>query len=219
MKKCVYTCLFLVLLVGTAIICATKPAQAETLDIGVVTPLTGPPAHLGTNIKNSILLAIDDQNKQGGVTIAGKKYTLSAIIRDSKADNATGRSIAEELVFNKKVKIVAGPFLADAIGAQTVTEPNKVVLFAITCDIPGLSTPEKPYSFFLSGGGEECTINPAAYVQKFYPGLKTVATLNPDLPSLPNWVYTAPAISSHTWEIGFRLYTPSLVDWVNRGSV
>jgi branched-chain amino acid transport system substrate-binding protein len=171
-----------------------KPAQAETFDIGIVTPLTGPPAHLGTNIKNSVLLAIDDQNKQGGVTIAGKKYTLNAIIRDSKADNATGRSVAEELVFNKKVKVVAGPFLADAIGAQTVTEPNKVILFAVTCDIPGLSTPEKPYSFFISGGGEECTIAPSAYVQKFYPSLKTVATLNPDLPSLPNWVHTAEAL-------------------------
>jgi branched-chain amino acid transport system substrate-binding protein len=194
MKRDLLSLLLIVLVVGTMVIGGTKTTQAKTLDIGIATPLTGPPAHLGTNIKNSILLAIDDQNKQGGVTIGGEKYTLNAIIRDTKADGATGRSIAEELVFDKKVKVIAGPFLGDTIGAQTVTEPNKVILFAVTCDIPQTSTPEKPYSFFISGGGYECTINGAAYVQKFYPDLKTVATLNPDLPSLPNWVHTAEAL-------------------------
>lgn len=216
MKKSMLTYLFIVLLVGTVIICATNPTQAKTLDIGIVTPLTGPPAHLGTNLKNSILLAIDDQNKQGGVTIAGEKYTLNAITRDSKCDNAVGRSVAEELVFGKKVKIVAGPFLADAIGAQTVTEPNKVILFAVTCDIPGISTPEKPYSFFISGGGYEATINGAAYVQEFYPDLKTVATVNPDLPSLPNWVHTAETLFPKyglTW-LGIEKFSADTKDFM-----
>ena len=43
-----------------------QKASAKTLDVGIATPLTGPAAHLGTNIKNAALMAIDDQNAQGG---------------------------------------------------------------------------------------------------------------------------------------------------------
>lgn len=193
MKRILLSLVLVVLLIGMVVAGCAKPSPTptKTLDIGIMTPLTGPAAHLGTNIKNAALLAIDDQNKQGGVTIAGEKYMLNGIVLDSKLDTAVGKSVAEELVFEKKVKVIIGPFLGDAIGAQTVTEPNKVILFAVTCDMPGLSTPEKPYSFFCSGGGWEMTINGAAYVQNFYPDLKKVVTINPDLPSLPNWTHTA----------------------------
>ena len=87
------------------------PAPPKTLDIGILTPLTGPGAYVGTNIQNAILLAIDDQNKQGGVTIAGQKYMLNPIIRDSKLDVVVGKNVAEELVFDKEVKVIAGPFV------------------------------------------------------------------------------------------------------------
>ena len=105
------------------------PAPPKTLDIGIATPLTGTYAFIGTQIQNAALLAIDDQNEQGGVTIAGQKYVLNPIIRDTKWDLVLGKTIAEELVFDKGVKIITGPFISDAIGAQTVTEPNKVITF------------------------------------------------------------------------------------------
>ncbi len=72
-----------------------KPAK--TLDIGIACPLTGPFSFIGTSLQNGALLAIDDQNKQGGVTIAGQKYMLNPIIRDSKQDLVLGKTIAEEL--------------------------------------------------------------------------------------------------------------------------
>ena len=36
----------------------TQGGSAKTFDIGIATPLTGPAAHLGTMIKNGILMAI-----------------------------------------------------------------------------------------------------------------------------------------------------------------
>jgi ABC-type branched-subunit amino acid transport system substrate-binding protein len=101
---------------------APAPAPTKTLDIGVNTSLTGAVAFLGTHLQNAILLAIDDQNNQGGVTITGQKYTLNPIIRDSKFDVVVSKNVSEELVYDKGVKIIAGPMVGDAVGAQVVTE-------------------------------------------------------------------------------------------------
>src|SRR4030042_4773951 len=66
----------------------TSAPTTKTLDIGIATPLTGGSAYLGEHIKNAVIMAIDDQNEQGGVTIAGEKYKLNAIVRDTKEDAA-----------------------------------------------------------------------------------------------------------------------------------
>jgi branched-chain amino acid transport system substrate-binding protein len=166
---------------------APTPASApsKTLDIGIVTPLTGPFAFIGNNIQNGLLMAIDDQNKQGGITISGQKYTINPIIRDSKNDLVLGKSTAEELIFDKEVKVIAGPFVFDAIGVQPVTESNKVMTFLLQPSNIQMISPDKPYTFFFGSIPEQMYVNPAAYVQKFYPEAKTVLSISPDIPSFP----------------------------------
>ncbi len=100
-------------------------AQPKTLDICVASPLTGPVAFYGGLLNIVIQQAIDDQNKEGGVTIAGQNYTLNPIIRDTKANVLVGRNIAEEMIFDKGVNIIIGPFLADAIGVQNISEKKQ----------------------------------------------------------------------------------------------
>jgi len=170
---------------------AQKPAPAKMLDIGIATPLTGPAAHLGTNIKNAALIAIDDQNAQGGVTIGGEKYLLNPIILDTKKDAATGKAVAEQLVYEKKVKIVIGPFIDDAIGAQPVLESNKILSFIVTPSTKDMTGPNKPYSFFFSGPIPQMFNTVTAYVQKFYPNAKTVVSMQPDLPDSPMFLNSA----------------------------
>ncbi len=204
MKRILLRLVLIVLVVGIAMVACAKPAPSptptpapappKTLDIGIVTPLTGPAASLGTNMQNAILLAIDDQNNQVGVTIAGEKHMLNGIIRDSKLDLVVAKSVAEELIFDKGVKFIAGTFQFDAIGAQSVTEKNKVILFSINA-APGLCTPQKPYTFFPAGASPLALYVPgAAYIQKFYPEAKTVVTMTTDLPSLPVWVDAAKTV-------------------------
>lgn len=177
--------------------CAAPPATPtliaptetpKTLDIGIATPLTGTMAFVGTHIRNAALLAIDDQNAQSGVTIGGQKYLLNPVIRDTKQDLVLGKSIAEELIFDKGIKVIVGPFISDAIGAQRITEPNKVIAFLALPTVAGMSGPDKPYSFFCTPIIEQSYVNPAAYVQKFYPQAKTVLSVSPDLPSLPSFL-------------------------------
>jgi len=149
-----------------------QKAGPKTLDIGVATPLTGPAAHIGMNMKNAILMAIEDQNAQGGVRIAGETYVLNPIILDTKKDAAVGKSVAEELVYGRKVKVIAGPFIDDAMGAQSVTEPNKIIAFFVSPSTPDMTGPSKPYSFFVNGLIPQLFSVGAAYIQKFYPNAK-----------------------------------------------
>ncbi|HUL32098.1 MAG TPA: ABC transporter substrate-binding protein [Thermodesulfobacteriota bacterium] len=164
---------------------AQKAVPPKTLDIGIATPLTGPAAHLGINMKNAALMAIEDQNAQGGVKIAGQNYMLNPIVLDSKKDAAVGKAVAEQLIYDKKVKVVAGLFIDDAIGAQPILESNKVISFFTTPAIRDMTGPNKPYSFFFGGPTPQFFSTVMAYVQKFYPNAKTVVTMVPDLPNTP----------------------------------
>jgi branched-chain amino acid transport system substrate-binding protein len=159
-----------------------KTAPPKSLDIGIATPLTGPAAHIGTNMRNALLMAIEDQNAQGGVKIAGEQYLLTPIILDTKKDAAVGKTVTEQLVYEKKVKVIAGPFIDDAFGAQSVTEPNKVIGFFVTPSNPGMTGPNKPYSFFINGLIPQLFSVGAAYIEKFYPNAKKVVSMAPDLP-------------------------------------
>jgi len=170
------------------------PEPPKTLDIGIIAPLTGPSAFIGTEMQNGILLAMDVQNEQGGVTIAGQKYLLNAIIRDSKGDILIGKSTAEELVLDKGVKVIGGPFVGDAVGVQTVTEPNKVIAFLLVPAVPTMTGPNRPYTFFLSPPFELMYTNIAAYLQKFYPEAKTVRSIGPDLADLPMFTTAAETV-------------------------
>ena len=164
---------------------AQKPASPKTIEIGIETPLTGPSAHLGTNIKNAALMAIDDQNAQGGVKIAGEKYLLNPTIMDCRKEASLGRTVAEQLVYEKKVKVVIGPFLDAAIGAQPILESNKIISFLVTPSSKGMTGPERPYTFFFSGPIPQMFNTVFSYIQKFHPNYKTVLSMLPDLPDNP----------------------------------
>jgi len=170
---------------------ATPP---RALDIGVATPLTGPMAFVGTQIRNAVVLAMDDQNDQGGVTIGGQRFVLNAVVRDTKQDLVLGKSIAEELIFDKGMKAIIGPFISDAIGAQRVTEANKVLTILAAPPIPEMCAPDKPYSFFWNSTFEQYYVSPLAYIQKFYPAARTVVSVTPDLPNVPSFMAAINAV-------------------------
>ncbi len=159
---------------------APATPASKTIDIGIATPLTGSSAYIGNMMQNGILLAIEDQNNQGGVTIAGQKYMLNPIVRDDKADLIVAKSVAEELVFDKGVKVIGGAFIADAVGIQMVTEPNKVIMFGMVAFMPSMTGPNKPYSFYCAWPIEQMFSGTFAYLQKFYPNAKKIASMSPD---------------------------------------
>jgi ABC-type branched-subunit amino acid transport system substrate-binding protein len=186
----------------------------KTLDIGIATPLTGPAANVGSNYRNGVLLAVDAWNAKGGVTIAGQKYMLNPIIRDTKFNPTTAKTVAEELVYDKKVKIIFGTSQVDMSGMQATTEENKVIVFSQSPYKEG-SGPNKPFTFFLGGYPEKMYALGALRMKKYYPQATKVASVYADLPDAPTWTEAAKnacAKFGFTW-LGMEKYPANTTDF------
>ena len=205
------------LIVVTALVGSVGPGWAQNagkLDIGVATPLTGPAANVGGNFRNAVVLAAENQNAQGGVTIGGQKYLINVIVRDSKFDVTVAKTVAEELVFDKKVKAIFGASPVESASIQQITEPNKVLLFGMI-PMPGLCAPDKPYSFWLSNHPLKTYATGALYIKKNYPKAKKVVTVYADIPDQKLWEATAKDVCSRfgfEW-LGMEKYAAGTSDF------
>jgi branched-chain amino acid transport system substrate-binding protein len=104
--------------------CSKQTASdAQVVKIGYAGPMTGPQAHYGADMKNGIVLAIDDANAQHPV-IGGKPVKFELQTEDDQADPKTGTQVAQRLVdggvngiighFNSGTSIPASRIYADA---------------------------------------------------------------------------------------------------------
>ena len=105
----------------------------DTIKIGVAQPLSGPLGALGQDLLNGVQLAVDELNK-GGYTVDGKRVTLEIVSVDDKADAATGKTVAQQLVdagvvavvghLNSGVSIETAPIYAAKDIAQIAISTN-----------------------------------------------------------------------------------------------
>ncbi|MDP1717406.1 MAG: branched-chain amino acid ABC transporter substrate-binding protein, partial [Burkholderiales bacterium] len=97
----------------TAAAPAAAPApEMITVKIGSASPLTGPQAHIGIDIRNGVQLAIDDLNA-AGVEIGGKKAKFEMVAEDDEANPTKATTVAQKLV-DTKVAAVVGHFNSGA---------------------------------------------------------------------------------------------------------
>ncbi|MGE0557585.1 MAG: branched-chain amino acid ABC transporter substrate-binding protein [Burkholderiales bacterium] len=91
---------------------APKPPDVLTVKIGSASPLTGPQAHIGIDIRNGVQLAVEDLNATG-VEIGGKKVKLELVAEDDEANPTKATTVAQKLV-DAKVAAVVGHFNSGA---------------------------------------------------------------------------------------------------------
>jgi len=86
---------------------AAKASGAEqvVVRIGTASPLTGPQAHIGIDIRNGVQLAVEDANA-AGVEIGGKKVRFELIAEDDEANPTKATTVAQKLVDSKVVAVV-----------------------------------------------------------------------------------------------------------------
>jgi branched-chain amino acid transport system substrate-binding protein len=82
-----------------------KAAEVQTVRIGSASPLTGPQAHIGIDIRNGVQLAIEDANA-AGVEIGGKKVRFELVAEDDEANPTKATTVAQKLVDAKVVGVV-----------------------------------------------------------------------------------------------------------------
>lgn len=77
----------------------------DTIKIGVAQPLSGPLGALGQDLLNGVNLAVAELNKSGYM-VDGKRVTIEVVAVDDKADAATGKQVAQQLVDAGVVAVV-----------------------------------------------------------------------------------------------------------------
>ena len=118
---------------ATSVLMAGCSKVPDTIKIGVAQPLSGPLGALGQDLLNGVNLAVAELNK-GGYTVDGKRVTLEVVSVDDKADVATGKTVAQQLVdagvvavvghLNSGVSIETAPIYAAKGIAQIAISTN-----------------------------------------------------------------------------------------------
>jgi branched-chain amino acid transport system substrate-binding protein len=115
-----------------ALVAATAAAQ-DTLKIGLILPMTGPFASTGRQIDGAVKLWM----QQNGTTVAGKK--IEVIVKDDAGTPDTTRRLAQELVVNDKVDVLAGfgltPLALATAPIATQAKVPMIVMAAATSSI------------------------------------------------------------------------------------
>lgn len=83
-------------------------AGNQPVKIGIIQPMTGNFAVLGTVVKNSMQVEVDKINKAGGV--GGAKLQL--VVRDMQLDPAKAVQYSNELARDASVKLIVGPSIS-----------------------------------------------------------------------------------------------------------
>lgn len=90
------------LLVCAALGWAALASAQEVFKVGLILPMTGPFTSTGRQIESAVRLYM----KEHGDTVAGRK--VEVLLRDDSAVADTTRRLAQELVVNEKVDLLAG---------------------------------------------------------------------------------------------------------------
>ena len=72
--------------------CGKLAADEVCVSIGSAAPKTGGISHLGKDIENGVMLAVQEINAKGDLTIGGKKVKLAVLGEDDAADPKQGPS-------------------------------------------------------------------------------------------------------------------------------
>jgi branched-chain amino acid transport system substrate-binding protein len=155
-----------------ALTASNSIAQSDTFKIGLILPMTGQQASTGRQIEAAARLYM----AQNGNTVAGKKVEL--ILKDDTSVPDVTKRMAQELIVNDKVNVLAGfgitPSALATAPLATQSKTPMVVMAAATSSI----TLASPYVVRTSFTLPQASVSIADWAPKN--GIKKVVTLVSD---------------------------------------
>jgi branched-chain amino acid transport system substrate-binding protein len=120
-------------------------AQQGPIRIGVMFVMSGPMGGYGKHGMQSVQLALDEINAQGG--IMGRK--VEAIFEDTKLQVPKGEEIAKKFIFQEKVDFIIGPTSSGvAVPVSRLATENKKILVLTQAAADSLTGAQfTPYQF------------------------------------------------------------------------
>ncbi|TAH12616.1 MAG: branched-chain amino acid ABC transporter substrate-binding protein [Curvibacter sp.] len=126
--------------------CDSVPA---VIKIGVAQPLSGDLAALGQDLLNGVNLAVEELNKEG-YRVKGRVVTFEVIAVDDKADEATAKEVAQQLVDAGVVAVIGHLNSGQSIAAAPIYAEKSIAQLAISTN-PKFTQLGLPTTFRLVG--------------------------------------------------------------------
>jgi branched-chain amino acid transport system substrate-binding protein len=176
-------------------------AQSDTVKIGVILPMTGPIASTGRQIDAAIKLFM----AQYGAKVAGRK--LEVIVKDDAGVPDTTRRLAQELVVNDKVVVMAGFGLTpSAMAAAPIATQSKTPLVVMAAGTSSI-TEASPFVTRTSVTLPQVAVGMAEWSNRN--GIKKVVTLVADYgPGIDAEKYYADRVTLNGGSVLDKLRTP-----------
>ena len=113
-------------LLASPMVIGSARAEAKSVNIGVIQPLSGANAQFGINSRNGIQLVADEINAAGGIkALDGAKINL--IIADATSTPTTAGNVAQRMITQNEVTGILGAFASSlTIAISEVTERREI---------------------------------------------------------------------------------------------
>ncbi|MBV8470469.1 MAG: branched-chain amino acid ABC transporter substrate-binding protein [Burkholderiaceae bacterium] len=147
----------------------------ERVQIGFMSPTTGPQASYGTDNRDGALLAIKELNAKG-VKVGGKSVQFELVVNDDAADPRQGVQVAQKLV-DDKIKFVLGPYNSGVtMPASRVFNDGGVVTLTVASN-PKITTQGYNNLFRIGATDNQLGAKMAVYAAQDLK-IKTVAVID-----------------------------------------
>ena len=116
--------------------------KAETVKIGAILSMTGPASDIGEQVRDGMLLAVDEINEWGGVN--GRKVEL--IVGDSKTNPAEAVSVFDRIEKTHHPLLYVSTLSSISTAVSPLAEQSEVVIVPLVSTAPGI-TMQKEWTF------------------------------------------------------------------------
>ena len=151
---------------------AAFAADAAPFKIGFILPMTGQSASTGKQIEAAVKL----WQAQNGTTVAGRK--VEVIVKDDAGVADTTRRIAQEMVVNDKIDVLAGFGLTPLAFATAPIATQSKTPMVVTAAATSAITEQSPYIVRTSFTLPQVSVSIAEWAAKH--GIKKVVTFVAD---------------------------------------
>jgi len=189
------------LVAGFVVLMAAEARAQDTVKVGLILPMTGPFSTTGRQVEAGVRFFL----AQNGTTVAGKKIEL--ILRDDVGVPDNSKRIAQDLIVNDKVNILAGfgltPIALAVAPLATETKTPMVIMAAATAIV----TERSPYIVRTSFSQAQNVVVIADWEAK--QGVKSAATLVADFaPGYDSETYFKARFTEAGGEVPLSVRTP-----------
>jgi len=168
--------ILLILLVLSATHFPNTVNARRPIKLGWVGPITGPFSAVGLPAKESVLLAVDDINRRGGIN----GQPLEIVLMDSQFSVVRAIETIQRLIYVEKVKaIIGGLTSAATLASMEMVTKERIPLLAYGATALETKQIKSPFVLRISGSESDLTKAITDYAIKSL-HLRKFAVLSPD---------------------------------------